>query len=344
MPRLLSSVFPERRNPVTSADQILAPPAPAHSPAMPAGTMSRAVAAGARVGLFSALGAYLAWGFIPLYFKRVAHIPPLVVLSHRIIWSALFVAVLLTAQRRWGEVTAAARTRRTITLLVLSTVAIAINWFVFLWAITNRQVMQAGLGYFINPLVSVLLGMVFLRERLRPRQAAALLLATAGVAVQVVARGQFPWVALTLAWSFAFYGLLRKTAHVGPLVGLFVETAFLVPLSAYVAFRFSAGAAPPLTGRDFALLALSGVITAVPLLLFATAARRLTMATLGFLQFLSPTCQLLLAVFAFGEPFTRWHAASFGLIWVALGLYTLESLRAYRATRAPEDAVTCCEV
>jgi chloramphenicol-sensitive protein RarD len=268
------------------------------------------------------------------------------VLSHRIIWSALFVGVILTAQHRWGEVVAAMRSRRTLLALALSTIAIAINWFVFLWAITNRQVMQAGLGYFINPLVSVLLGMIFLRERLRLGQAAALLLATAGVLVQVVARGQFPWVALTLAWSFAFYALLRKTAHVGPLVGLFIETALLVPMSAWFVARFSAGSAAPLTGQTYALLALSGVITAVPLLLFATAARRLTMATLGFLQFLSPTCQLLLAVFAFGEEFTKWHAISFGLIWFALVLYSLESLRAYRKplTQTPDDAARCAEV
>jgi chloramphenicol-sensitive protein RarD len=328
---------------VTRAEEILAPPPPGR-PNAP-GRTAPGPAAASRVGLLSALGAYLAWGFIPLFFKLVAHVPPIVVLSHRIIWSALFVGGILTVQHRWGEVVAAVRSRRTLLALALSTIAIAINWFVFLWAIANRQVMQAGLGYFINPLVSVLLGMIFLRERLRVGQAAALLLATAGVLVQVVARGQFPWVALTLAWSFAFYALLRKTAHVGPLVGLFVETALLVPMSAYFVARFSAGNTI-LTGGTYALLALSGVITAVPLLLFATAARRLTMATLGFLQFLSPTCQLLLAVFAFGEPFTKWHAISFGLIWLALVLYSLESLRAYRKQQVhtPDDAVECAEV
>jgi chloramphenicol-sensitive protein RarD len=221
---------------------------------------------------------------------------------------------------------------------------IAINWFVFLWAVTNRQVVQAGLGYFINPLVSVLLGMVFLRERLRPAQAAALLLAAAGVLVQVVARGSFPWVALSLAWSFGFYALLRKTAPVGPLVGLFVETALLVPLAAYFAMGFSLGAdAVAVTPGTYGLLAASGVITAVPLILFATAARRLTMATLGFMQFLSPSCQLLLAVFAFREPFTKWHLLSFGLIWLALALYCIEAFRAYRRPTDPREDVTCAE-
>jgi chloramphenicol-sensitive protein RarD len=150
-------------------------------------------------------------------------------------------------------------------------------------------------------------------------------------------------VALSLAWSFAFYALLRKTAPVGPLVGLFVETALLVPLAAYFVARFSAGGAAPLDARTYALLATSGVVTAVPLILFATAARRMTMATLGFMQFLSPTCQLLLAVFAFREPFTKWHLLSFGLIWVALILYCLEALRAYRRPVDPQEDVTCAE-
>jgi chloramphenicol-sensitive protein RarD len=287
------------------------------------------------------MAAYLLWGFIPLFFKRVTHVPPLVVLSHRILWSALFVGLILTAQGRWGEVAGALRRRRNLLALAASTAMIATNWFVFLWAVTNNQVMQAGLGYFINPLVSVLLGIVFLGERLSTGGTAALLLATAGVAVQVVARGSFPWVALTLAWSFAFYALLRKTMHVGPLVGLFVETMLLVPLGALVVAHSAAGPGAPLTGVTYALLAASGVVTAVPLILFATAARRLTMATLGFMQFVSPTCQLLLAVFAFGEPFTRWHLASFALIWLALLLYSLHSLRRYLD---PDEALACAEV
>jgi chloramphenicol-sensitive protein RarD len=313
-------------------------PAPA-SVVAPRAHVSHAV----RAGVLAGLSAYLLWGFIPLFFKLLAHVPPVVVLSHRILWSAVFVGLVLTFQHRWPEVAAAVCRRSTLLALAASTAMIAI------WAIANDQVMQAGLGYFINPLVSVLLGVVFLRERLRAGQAAALLLATAGVLVQVVARGSFPWVALTLAWSFAFYALLRKTAPVAPLVGLLVETALLVPIAAFFAARFSMHG-PPISARDWTLLAASGVITAVPLILFATAARRLTMATLGFMQFLSPTCQLLLAVFAFGEPFTKWHLASFGLIWLALVLYCLESLRAYRrqphhpaAADAPE-AVACAEV
>ena len=286
----------------------------------------------ALVGVVAGLSAYLAWGFIALFFKLLTHVPPVVVLSHRILWSAVFVGAILTVQRRWGEVAAALRSRRGMAILAGSTVMIAVNWFVFLWAVTNRQVVQAGLGYFINPLVSVLLGMIFLRERLRPGQAWALGLAAAGVALQVYARGRVPWVALSLAFSFGFYALLRKTAPAGPIVGLFVETILLLPpalLCIAWAGRFGGSASTHFTGRTYAILASSGVVTAVPLLLFATATRRLRMSTMGFLQFISPTCQLLLAVLAFGEPFTRWHLASFALIWAGLLLYSVDSARAW---------------
>ena len=284
-------------------------------------------------GVLAGLGAYLAWGFIALFFKLVSHVPPIVVLSHRILWSAGFVALVVTVRRQWPEVAASVRRRGALPSLSGSTTMIAINWFVFLWAVSNKQVMQAGLGYFISPLVSVLLGILFLRERPRAAQVAALLLATAGVLVMVAHRGSFPWVALTLAWSFALYGLLRKTSPAGPLVGLFVETVLLIPLASFFVARFPAGAAAPLDRHTYALLASSGAVTAVPLILFATAARRVTMATLGFMQFLSPTCQLLVAIYAFKEPFTRWHLASFGLIWVALILYCLEALRSFSRRR-----------
>lgn len=318
-------------------------PAPATAPAAAIDSLPTTTTRSARVGVAAGLSAYLLWGFIPLFFKLLAHVAPVIVLSHRIVWSAVFVGGLLTVQRRWGEVIAALKSRRGLATLAGSTAMIAINWFVFLWAVTNRQVLQAGLGYFINPLVSVLLGMVFLHERLRPGQAGALLLAAAGVTVQVIALGQVPWAALSLAVSFGFYALLRKTAPAGPLVGLFVETALLLPLAlgfiVWAERGAALGKAAPLPGSTYALLASSGVITAIPLLLFATGARRLRMATMGFMQFISPTCQLLLAVFAFHEPFTRWHGVSFALIWAGLAFYTCDSLRAYQiaATTVRQD-------
>jgi chloramphenicol-sensitive protein RarD len=286
----------------------------------------------ARVGALAGLAAYLVWGFIPLYFKLLTHVRPIVIVSHRIVWSALFVALVLAAQRRQGEVLATLRSRRALATLAASTALIAVNWFTYIWAVAHARVVEAGLGYFINPLVNVLLGIVFLRERLRAGQAAALLLAAAGVAVQIVALGHVPWVALTLAVSFSLYALFRKVTPAGPLVGLFVETVLLLPVA--LLFVAATWQATTFSRGTYALLAASGVVTAVPLLLFATAARRVRLATMGFLQFLSPTCQLLLAVLAFHEPFTRWHLASFALIWAGLLLYSLDSLRSYRAAAA----------
>jgi chloramphenicol-sensitive protein RarD len=293
----------------------------------------------ARAGLAFGLGASLAWGFVPAYFKLLKHVPPLQVLSHRVVWSVLFLGFLLAGQRRGREVLACARQGRTLLLLSASTVMIAANWYVFIWAVEAGRVMEASLGYFINPLVNVLLGMLFLKERLRRGQAAGLCLAAVGVVVLAVWVGAPPWASLALALSFGFYGLLRKVAHIGPLVGLSVETALLLPL-ALAALALGWGShghdvlghatATAWGARTCVLLVLAGVVTAVPLLWFAAAAQRLRLATLGFLQYLAPTCQFLLAVFAYGEPFTRVHAVSFGLIWAALAVYSLDSLRAYR--------------
>jgi chloramphenicol-sensitive protein RarD len=293
----------------------------------------------ARAGLAFGVAAYLAWGFVPAYFKLLKHVPPLQVLGHRVVWSVVFLAVLLVAQRRGREVAACVRDRRVLGVLAASTAMIAVNWYVFIWAVEADRVMEASLGYFMNPLVNVLLGMAFLQERLRRGQAAGLALAAAGVAVLAAWVGAVPWVSLVLAVSFGVYGLLRKVARVGPLVGLSIETALLFPIAlAVMAGGWGAhagGAAHPAPAavwgvRTYVLLGLAGVVTAVPLLWFAAAARRLRLATLGFLQYVAPTCQFLLAVFAYGEPFTRAHAVSFGLIWAALAVYSVDSLRAYR--------------
>jgi chloramphenicol-sensitive protein RarD len=296
-----------------------------------------------RVGFACALGAYLAWGFMPGYFKLLTHVPPLVVLSHRIVWSVAFLAVLLTATRRWSEVFSAIRRPATLIALVSSTTSIAINWFVFIWAVSNRQVMQASLGYFINPLVNVLLGVVILRERLRPGQLVSLILATAGVAVMTFSAGGVPWVAVGLAFSFSFYGLLRKITPVGPIPGLSVETAILFPVALIIATGFApramVGSTNSYAGATATLLTASGVITAVPLMLFAAGARRLRLGTLGFLQYVSPTCQFLLAVFAYHEPFTTHALISFTLIWTAVAAYTFESVMNLRAAKTSEASV-----
>jgi chloramphenicol-sensitive protein RarD len=287
-----------------------------------------------RAGLAMGLGAYLSWGFIALYFRLVRHVPPVGVVAYRVLWSVIFLAVLLSVLGGWDEVRRAVRSRTTMLGLCGSSILIAANWVVFVWAIEHAQVMQASLGYFINPLVSVLLGMTFLRERLRKAQWLACALAAVGVARLTASVGTLPWVALALALSFGFYGLLRKLIPVGALVGLTVETTLLAPLAlAYILIETHPAQLTPAT---HGLLALAGPVTALPLLMFAGAARRLKLSTMGFLQYLAPTCQLLLAVFAFGEPFTRAQAISFSLIWAALAVFSVDSAMALRG-RAPRE-------
>jgi chloramphenicol-sensitive protein RarD len=294
-----------------------------------------------RAGFFYALGAYLAWGAIPSYFKLLADVPPLLVLGHRIVWSVLFLGILLTATRRWSEVKRVIADRKTLGVLVCSTALIAVNWYVFIWAVANGRILQASLGYFINPLVNVLLGVVILRERLRPGQIVGLFLATAGVVVLTISAHGVPWVALSLAFSFSLYGLLRKTAAVGPLAGLSIETAMLFPLALIVVLGIlpMSGHSPDariFSHRTYALLMAAGVITAVPLLLFAAGARRLRFSTLGFLQYVSPTCQFFLAVLVYDEPFKRDQLLSFALIWAAIAVYMLETIWTLRGPRTEE--------
>jgi chloramphenicol-sensitive protein RarD len=285
-------------------------------------------------GLVYGLAAYGLWGLMPLYFREVKMVDPLELLTHRIVWSVALLAALMTALRRWPEVRAALRTPTTCGLLAASTVFIAINWYAFIVGVATGRVVQNSLGYFINPLFSILLGVVVFRERLRVAQWAALALASAGLVYLVVAVGEVPWIALTVATSFALYGLVRKVAPVESLVGLTVETMFLAP-PAVVALAFWAARGTLMLGTlgmptDAAVLA-SGVVTAVPLLCFGAAARRLPLSTMGFLQFLAPTLQFLFALFAFGEPFREEQWAGFSLIWSALVIVTVDALLARRS-------------
>jgi chloramphenicol-sensitive protein RarD len=298
----------------------------------------------ARAGFAYAMAAYLSWGAIPAYFKLLTHVPPLVILSHRIVWSVAFLSMVLTAQGKWNEVRAALRARRTMLALLCSTALIATNWFVFIWAVTNGRLLQASLGYFINPLVNVLLGVLVLRERLRIGQVVSLLLAAAGVGVLTVTTGGVPWIALTLATSFGLYGLIRKVTPVAPLAGLSVETALLFVPSLLVATGVLTAPGNPavratsFAGGTYALLAVAGVITALPLLWFSAAARRLRLSTMGFIQYVAPTSQFLLAVLVYREPFTSHQLSSFALIWAALAAYTVESILNARRDRTAEGA------
>jgi chloramphenicol-sensitive protein RarD len=283
----------------------------------------------ARLGVVYGVAAYVWWGLCPIYFKAVASVPTLQVLAHRVVWSVVFLAVLILIQKRRQAVAAVMGDRTKVLRLSLTTVLIANNWGLFIWAVANDELLQASMGYYINPLVNVLLGFVFLRERLRRAQTIAVALAAVGVGYMIAGYGQVPWIALLLALSFGFYGLLRKTTRVEPLAGLTVETALLGPLAVgFLIFEAARGVGVFGAGswRMDILLALAGVITAVPLLWFVAAAKRMRYATLGLLLYLAPTGQFLLAVVAYGEPFTRDHLITFACIWTALVIYSVDTV------------------
>ena len=286
----------------------------------------------ARHGVLFGLAAYVWWGLVVGYFKLIGHVPPLEVLAHRIVWSLLLVAILMSWRWRWPELSRAFANRKVVLALCASTTLVACNWFVFIWAVGHDHVVQASLGYFINPLVNVLLGFVFLRERLRPLQWLSVVLALIGVALMTWRLASLPWTALFLAFSFGFYGLLRKTAAVEAMTGLCVETILLTPLAlAYLLWLSHQGRL--VFGQSMStdwLLVCAGAITALPLLWFANAARRLDLATVGFLQYISPSMQLTLGVLVFGEAFDAGHARAFGFIWAGLALYSYDAVRRRR--------------
>jgi chloramphenicol-sensitive protein RarD len=289
--------------------------------------------AAARAGLLYGLAAYGWWGLVPLYFKAVADVPAVEILAQRIVWSVAFLALVLAWARRWQDVARCFGDRKLLLTLLGSTVLIALNWLAYIYSVTSGQLVQASLGYFILPLVSIALGMVWFKERLRPRQLAAVALATAGVVELARANGGPPWVALVIAFSFGFYGLLRKRAPVDGLVGLSVEVVLLLPAAAGYLGYLGLTEALTLGARDAAtdvLLLLSGVVTAVPLLCFGQAARRLPLSSLGFLQYLSPTLGLVLGVVVYKEEFGTKEAISFGLIWAALVIYSFDLARDLR--------------
>ncbi len=282
-------------------------------------------------GLGYALAAYLSWGLLPLYFKALKHVPALEILAHRVLWSLALLAALLAARGGPGAFAAPFRGGR-LKILAVTTALISTNWLVYIWAVNSGRIIEASLGYFMNPLVNVLLGVAFLGETLSGRQRAAIALAAAGVAVLVVRAGTFPWVSIVLAISFGLYGLVRKRAAIDAIGGLFAETALMAPLAlALVGVRAASGAgafgsAPGTT----ALLVAAGAITALPLVWFTLGVHRLRLSTMGLVQYLAPTGQFLLGVALYREPFTRAHAAAFGLIWGSLALYTWDALARFR--------------
>jgi chloramphenicol-sensitive protein RarD len=281
----------------------------------------------ASLGLLTGSLAFVSWGLVPLYWKLLQKVPAMEILAHRLVWSFAFSALLLCGQRRWDEIARVLRAPRQVLLLVLSGTTICGNWFIFIWAVNSGHILQTSLGYFMMPLVNVLLGAFVFGERLRLLQWMAVALAAVGVGALAFGHGSFPWVAVVLCASFALYGMLRKTSRAEALPGLFLESAAIAPFTFYYLLRLShtgAGAFSAGAPATALLLAGGGIVTALPLIWFAHAARNLRLSTLGLLQYLAPTLTFLLGTLLYHEPFTRAHLFTFGCIWTGLALYTFE--------------------
>jgi chloramphenicol-sensitive protein RarD len=289
----------------------------------------------ARAGLFYGLAAYGLWGIMPIYFKWLKAVPSIDIVAHRIVWSLVALAILATLAGAWDQVRGAIRHRRTLAVLFLTALLIGTNWLLYVYAINSGHILAASLGYYLNPLANILLGRFILKERLSRLQWAAVTIAAGGVAVLAAGALGTLWISLTLCFSFATYGLLRKIIHVESLAGLTIETALLFPVA--LSWLLLGGAAGrPMFGvshTETALLLISGIVSTVPLLCFTAAARRLAYSTVGMLQFIAPTLQFLLAVAIYDEPFTRAHAIAFGCIWAALALYLGAMVRDRRASQ-----------
>jgi len=287
----------------------------------------------ALTGFAAATGAFLLWGLVaPVYFKLLTGIGAVEIVAHRVVWTVLLVGVLVLAVRGPAAVVRAVGTWRRLGILAVTTALISVNWVIFIYATISGQMLQSSLGYYINPLVNVLLGVVFLHERLSRRQMAAVAVATAGVLCLVLWYGVVPWIALALAATFGVYALVRKKAAIEPVTGLLVETGLLVPLAlGYLLWLGPEGAFTTGGAGTAFLLVLAGPVTAVPLVLFMVGAARLKLSTIGLLQYIGPTGQLILGVLVYGEVFTPAHAVAFGCIWLALALYSHDAVATHRA-------------
>jgi len=300
-----------------------------------------------RKALLAGLGAYGFWGLVPLYFKLVAAAGADEIIAHRVVWSVGFLALVLALRHGRGVFAHIAISRKVALALMLSGALVAVNWLVFVFAVNSERVLSTSLGYFINPLVSVLLGTVVLRERMFGAQVIAVALAAAGTVYLTVQVGEPPWLALALAFSFGLYGLVRKVTDVGPMVGLFWETLMMMPV-ALLWLYWSANRGGLVFGelgpaQDLLLIG-TGLVTVIPLVLFATAARGLPLITVGLMQYIAPSISFCLAVFLFREPFTIDHAVAFGAIWTALALYTAATWQRNRQQRRlVADAITASE-
>ncbi|HAS15038.1 MULTISPECIES: EamA family transporter RarD [Idiomarina] len=283
----------------------------------------------ARHGVFFALAAYTFWGIAPVYFKLVKQVPAFEILSHRIIWAFLMVFVLIVAMKRLDRIRPILKSRKLVLRLTLATCLLGGNWFLFIWAVNTDHMLDASLGYYINPLLNVAIGMAFFAERMRRLQLIAIGMAVVGVSIQVITFGSVPWVALALASSFAIYGAIRKRLPVDSISGLWLETAILLPVMLIYLFGFAQSASSDLTANPWTLnllLVAAGLVTTIPLLCFTAAAQRLRYATLGFFQYIAPTLMFILAVMVYGEPLEESKLVTFIIIWSALALYSFDSI------------------
>ena len=285
-------------------------------------------------GIAYSFGAYFIWGFFPIYWKLIKHVPALQLLGHRIAWSFIILAILILASGKWTELRSLASNRKTLQIYLAAAILVGLNWFIYVWSVNAGHIVDASLGYFINPLLSVLLGVLFLKERLRSLQWIAVGLAAAGVVSLTIVFGRLPWIALSLACTFGFYGLVKKIAPLSPLHGLTLETGFLfVPALSFLIYQDFAGRGAFLhtgTGADL-LMAGAGLVTTIPLLLFASAAQRIPLTMIGMVHYITPICQLLIGVLIYKESFTPARAIGFGIVWLSLIIFGIESLWFHRS-------------
>src|SRR5205823_18177 len=290
--------------------------------------------------------AFTVWGLIPVYWKLLKSVPAMEIIAHRVIWTALFLVILLTWQRRWAEVKTTARSLRVMLYCIASGSMIAINWLVFIWAVNVDRIIETSLGYFMTPLVNVLFGAILLQEKLTRLQLASVSLGTIAVLNLTFAYGRFPWVALALCISFGLYGLLRKQSGTAAIPGLFIETVVLVPVAiVYLLLQSSGTLMFGRAGSSLSILLMStGIVTAVPLFWFGYATRHLRLITIGFLQYLAPTGALFIGIFLYHEPFTLGHLVTFSLIWIGLAIFTGEAVMRWRSARIRDAlAESVCE-
>jgi len=285
-------------------------------------------------GILNAFGAYLIWGLVPVYWKLIKHVPAIQLIGHRIIWSFILLAAVLLVTRKWSELCSLASNRKVLRIYFVAAILVGFNWFIYVWAVNSGYIVEASLGYFINPLFSVLLGVVFLRERLRLVQWLSVGLAATGVLYLTIAFGRPPWIALGLTVTFGLYGLVKKTAPLSSINGLTLESGILfLPGLIFLGYQDWIGQGAFLhtgIGSDL-LMAGAGLITTIPLVMFSYAAQRIPLTTIGLMHYITPTCQFFLGVLVYGEAFSRAQALGFGIVWAALVIFCIESFLFFRS-------------